>query len=179
MKIYSFLIMISLLSYFNFLNASDYEEKQLVGAVFSEVISNMEEKYHMQCFASGGAMMDSIKSLKLSFDLYRPIQVDEAREILVDLTEIFLNAVNQKVKIHPYLANYPFLPENLNILICFSNLDGSIIVSPEISSISLVHGEVLYKVRGLESSYGRIKTKVEPYAEAKKIVQQRSGSYEE
>lgn len=69
----------------------------------------------------GGAMMHDVKEIIVSFVSFEEPTLDEARSLFVDVAEGFLKRYNVNEQIRPYLHNYPFTIENLDIMISFKN----------------------------------------------------------
>ena len=149
---------------------SGRELDRLVKKVFCEVIREMKLKHRMVCFCSGGAMMKEIEELDLSFNISHPVDVDEARLLLVDLAETLLESVNQNKKIKKYLANDPFISKNVSLQITFSNRDGSEIMAPNLESIMVIKDKVYFTSKDLESSYKSFNIHVESFDDTVKLA---------
>ena len=63
--------------------------------------------------------------LRLVFQYRHIVDIDQARELLIACVDTFTSAINADIRIHPYLANYPFKPKNIDIMIVLRNPDGS------------------------------------------------------
>jgi hypothetical protein len=64
---------------------------------------------------TGGGCMDNIRMLALSCDYYKEIDIEEARQLLVQAGILFLKTANENEKARPYFANYPFGLKNIEI----------------------------------------------------------------
>ena len=73
----------------------------------------------------GAGMMDKIRMLALSFNYYEELSIEEARDLLMYASHVFLEKINRNEKIGPFLLNYPFKPENISVTIYLRNTDGS------------------------------------------------------
>jgi 3-dehydroquinate synthase class II len=118
----------------------------------------------------GGQMMDQVKMLALSFDYKEPIQIDEARALLIKSVDTFLLAVNTDERVRPYLNNYPFRPQNLEVRIFLKAPDGREVPIGELCVISSIEGTFNYDVSNLERNR-HITVLIETYAEAKQKMQ--------
>ena len=94
----------------------------------------------------GSAMMDQIKILALSFDYYKAVDMGQARELLMAAGTLFLHTINSNEQIRPYLENYPFRPENIEIAIFLKKPDGSKPDPDKLTVISMTNGVLRYKV---------------------------------
>jgi hypothetical protein len=80
-----------------------------------------EKQKGFYLIASGGQMMDNIKVVHLSFDLQKKVGVDEARLMLIEMTQKFMRQVNADEKIRPYLENYPINHLNAEFTLNFKD----------------------------------------------------------
>ena len=77
--------------------------------------------YHLILEGHGGAMMIDIQKINAHYLAYERLNVNEARRLFVEVIEGLLCRYNQNMQIRPYLHNYPFTIENLNITIRFEH----------------------------------------------------------
>ena len=49
--------------------------------VLKRTALKLSQKYHMQWIGTGGEMMDNVNYMSLNFNIYRPLNIEEAREI--------------------------------------------------------------------------------------------------
>lgn len=132
-----------------------------------------EEKKGFYLFGSGGEMMDNIKKVHLSFDLQKKVEVDEARVMLVEMTQKFMQQVNSDEKIRPYLENYPFTHLNTEFSISFKD-SRHIYLQEGIALAMMVKDKIYYSIS--DSETGPFKhVYEETYAEAlEKVKAQKS-----
>ncbi len=62
-----------------------------------------------------------IEKVRLKFITQNILELCEARELLVDVGEGFLDRLNEDPCVGPLIAGYPVGPENLEIFICFES----------------------------------------------------------
>ena len=160
------ILTLSLFAVFCNVHGSDANRDKLIKEVFNSVDQQMHEQYHSACFSRGGAMMTDIKSLKMSLWVQDSVTIDEARDIMVTFTELFLEAVNENPDLRPYLANFPFQPDNLGLMVAFLNEDCSETVEPEVDSVILANGTIYYAANALESIFVSNDLQTETYDEA-------------
>ena len=89
-------------------------------------------------------------------------------EILVYCAEYFLDQINSNEEIRPFLQNYPFKAENIDLAIYVLSENKQRFDVGQLSCIHLIRGEVAYSYRNTEYTVKTLKT--EDYEEAKKIV---------
>lgn len=134
----------------------------------------IEKKYKMRLCGSGGGMPDGIVNmLALSFDSYRTISIEEARPILVDCINIYMNAVNEDKELKPYLKNAPFTPENIEISIYFNSPRGEEVYDPYLSIASTLCGKLIYRTKEKGKIFGYKSEVIESYEDAVKILNEK------
>lgn len=73
---------------------------------------------------SGGGAPHDVVSLSVNFNIYNKLSMDEARILIVNLSEIYLALINSHEKLRPYLREYPFTANRVQILISINNKKG-------------------------------------------------------
>ena len=107
----------------------------------------LEEEQHLKLIGIGGGMMDNVRMMAMSFSFNREITLEEGRELLVVSVEEYLKAVNSNEKIRPYLANYPFDLQNIEIRIFIQNPDRSDLPPGKICAMQAAKGFLDYDSR--------------------------------
>jgi hypothetical protein len=125
-------------------NIEPHPAKDMVLEIERKVLLQLKkEKNLYPCeFGSGGKT--PVTLLHWGFNYYRKVGIEEARELILSTTDHFLAEINSNEKIRPYLASYPFQPENLQIVICFFNQDGSLLEPEKLSIVSIHRGKLKY-----------------------------------
>jgi hypothetical protein len=114
---------------------------------------------------------EGIKTIQLQFTSQDIIEMCEARQLIVDMTEGLLAKMNQNPVLGPDLANFPFHPSNLEIYITFETYYGKFCDPYHISWISLEDAVVTYYTFDLLDHLKRCwHRRVEPYATSREIV---------
>ena len=152
----------------NYVRDEDYSKT--ANKVTREVARKLKQEKGLHCAGKGGAMMSDIQEMALSFDLFQEVDLSEARELLVYATTEYLNAINQSREVRPYLHNYPFLPENVKIMIWIHKPDGHDVPIGSIDFMSSVNGRLIYKMTTSIQPYSNKKIHEETYEEALKIL---------
>ncbi len=57
----------------------------------------------------------------ISYSTQQNVNLEQARELLVDICEGFLKRVNNDQKFRPYMVEYPYNGTNIDIMIQFIN----------------------------------------------------------
>ena len=88
--------------------------------------------------------------------------VDEARELMVDVTSYVLSYLNDNPEITPYLSEHPFSTKNMFIHIIFVKNHE---IDDAWGAVNLNRGRISYSY-----IYGKVKVPPETFEEAKAIV---------
>lgn len=147
---------------------SDLTSYDLIGRFGKE----MNKRYGMCISATGGGSDKGIWLMTIYFDLYRPIRTkEEARRLIVDVTESFLARVNESQEIRPFLKSYPFTSKNLDIsILAFESTNRKDTFYPNIDTVSIVEGKVEFDTRDPINTKRYLTTEFEPYEETLAIV---------
>lgn len=110
-----FFILMFLSSFFQ----TDY--CKLSDKIFNAYNKTFLKEKNMHLIGQGGAMMYDIEKINAHYYSYEPTTLEQARKLYVDIIEGYLQAYNSNEKIRPYLHNYPFNVDNLDITISFKD----------------------------------------------------------
>lgn len=116
----------------------------------------------------GGSMPHDVESIRISFNAHRRASIEEARKIELYATEKLLKMINVHQKIKPFLREYPFTPQRVEICISFSNKHGPF-RDGTVGHVSMIRGNIVYRAYDPVSEQS-IDLLRESYAEALKIV---------
>jgi hypothetical protein len=122
-------------SFFKSKKPRDYED--MANEISAKVAKKLAKKHHMDWIGEGGGMMDSVNMIALSFRIHHPLDRDEARKRIIDCVEELLAAVNANEEIRPFLKNYPFTTENVQVAIFSELADGGKVFDPYITVVSV------------------------------------------
>lgn len=136
-------------------------------AVRRRVAYKLKKEKELYPCGTGAQMMNEIQMLALSFNYFKPVTIEQSRQLIIDAVDEFVAAVNADTDIRPYLGNYPFEPKNIEIRIFIENLDYSPLPKGALSVISFSDGVIYFRIddpqnNALKTIYS------EPYSEAVK-----------
>jgi hypothetical protein len=97
--------------------------------VMSVFIAKVQKKHGLFLTSSGGALMEDVKAVFLSFGLEKRVSVEEARELYVKIAQELLAEINTDEGIRPYLRKYPFDMNDIKLGLSF--YDGYLKEPPE------------------------------------------------
>jgi hypothetical protein len=146
-----------------------------VNTLLAQAAKQLEKKYHMKVIGEGAGMPRRVINLLiLSFRINGSLTQDEARKLLVECVEEFLQIANSDEKIRPYMKNFPFTPENLDLSVFIYDKNGQDIYNPALGLAASRHGKLFYKTYN-KGSFGYASEIEESYEEALKIVNGQRG----
>lgn len=129
----------------------------------------LKEQKGLFLIGSGGAFMYDIKKIGLSYISLSKLTVDEARKLFVEVEEGYLKRYNENEEIRPYLHNFPFTIENLELMIIFdekrNDLSNGYIAGMYIANKKLYFKGYDYHTNELYTIHS------EPYSTSIEIVQ--------
>lgn len=150
------------------LSDSDYAYMEL-NAKAAKVL---EKKYHLECVGSGaGGDPATIERISLTFYARGEVNINQARNLLITVVKEYIEIINTNKKFRPFMKNYPFTPENIDLVIFFTKKDGRDSYHPNIEVASSTRGNVDLKTYE-EGKNGPKEWTEESYEEALEKVQQ-------
>jgi hypothetical protein len=155
-------------SFFKSKKPRDYE--QMANEISTKVAKKLCKKHQMDWIGEGDQMMESASMIGLSFQIFHPLDRNEARTRIVDCVEELLAAVNSNKEIRPFLKDYPFTTKNVQVSIYSNYPDGREALDPYISVVSVYNSANIYfsTAEANEDSYKHRYR--EPYSEALAMV---------
>ncbi len=156
-----------------------YEEPvygKMADKISVRTIKILSKRHDMYLVGTGGGFIDHVNLLSLSFDVCRPLALEDARELIIDSVEEFLFQINSNEEIRPYLKNYPFTSADVKVSIFSYSQKHESIYDPYISAVSNVtrrnsnQTELWFRTEAPDQPFG-YKTEIrEDYEEALRIV---------
>lgn len=145
------------------------EREKITDAITQEVAKKICKEKDLVLAGTGGGAMYGVRMLSLSFYSYKEVDLETARKLLVYCVDEYLAAINSNKKIRPYLVNYPFNENNVEIRIFLHGADGRNVPSGKLSIVSMVDGTLHFKA---ENPDGNTLDKLhqETYQQAKKLL---------
>lgn len=128
------------------------------------------EKYNMSLCAVGGGMDHLENKINLMSPGFQRIGSEltenEARKLVIQCLDEYLTSVNTDEKLCPFLKNYPFQRENIEMTIFCRSVDNDYVFHPFISVVSANQGEIGYRTTDIENVFRFKSRKYETYDEA-------------
>ncbi len=120
------------------------EHLKYVNEIICDFIPEIEKRYDLHCYGSGGSMPTDVEKIDVLFISYHKSSVAEARKMELGAIQALLSRINSHEKIRPYLREYPFGSDRVHISISFRTetddrpLDGSV------AFVSIVNNKIYY-----------------------------------
>lgn len=125
-----------------------------------EILKNsaikLRKEKDLRLIGTGGGMMNEVRMLALSFFYYGEVDVKKGRCLLISAVNELVDEVNADERIRPYLVQYPFKPENIEIRIFLRKLDGSELDSGKLHVLVAINNILEYEIR--DPATDRLKT---------------------
>jgi SpoVK/Ycf46/Vps4 family AAA+-type ATPase len=113
-----------------------------------KIIKKYAQKYNMGVYALSDSMPSGIvKRTGVGFKINQPISKEKARQILVECTQEYIQEINNKKELLPYLENYPVNEKNIDLSIYIYDKNGDQVFYPNLGHVSLFMGNLEYFIR--------------------------------
>ena len=145
------------------------EYEKLADEITDNVAKRLKAQKHLFLIGTGGRMMDDIKMMAMSFQYFQEIDLKQARALLVYVIDEYLSPINSNERIRPFLHEYPFTANHIEIRIWIYQPDGHSLSSDKISYITAIDGVLAY-YRYFEETYTLLAVGEETYEEALKAL---------
>lgn len=147
-------------------DANSGSDSKYVSEIRLKAARNLREEYQLMPCGTGSQMMDKVKMIALSFNYYNPVDEVKGRELLIAATDELIQCVNDDERIRPYLHNYPFGPENVEIMIFVYQKNGSVPPPGKLIVLTSLGGVFTYKIDGPVRPGPTVIVQEETYKEA-------------
>lgn len=130
----------------------------------------LEQKYQMkQCAVGLGGVQ--VWLMALSFQRYGdPLTEEEARKLIINCVNDFLDAVNNDEQIRPFLKDYPFTAKNLDLKILNYSKNQILHYFPHVAIVTNTRGKIGFFTQTPSTECGYHTEKYETYDEAVAIL---------
>ena len=168
MNFFLFGVLATMLSCSSFTSQEpDYEK--IADKITVKTAKKLEEEKGLILIGIGGRMMHDIQMMMMGFNYYHEVDIDNARHLLVDSVEEYLSAINASEEVRPYLHEYPFTAQNIEINIYFYKPDKHEVPLGKIMIAAAEKGKLIYYIDEPET-YALKRICEEPYEDALKAV---------
>lgn len=145
---------------------------EAVGKFSNSFSKEIEKSYGLRTIASGVSFPVKIKWVHLSFSSSSSISIEEGRKLIVSITNLFIQRMNEDENLRKYLANNPASLTNVDLTLVFKDNAAN-----PLNSIMVIGSKNLV----VYNKYNETRTILldlheESFDEAEKIVQQAASS---
>jgi len=131
------------------------DREKLVNEISHSAAQKIKQKVDLYPFGSGGQISHGVEMLALSFKYYKPIEIEEGRELLIRAMNELISAVNEDERVHKYLNNFPFEERNVQVSIFISNPDGTDVEPGKLCVMGSIKGILDYSVKCPDRRYSK------------------------
>jgi hypothetical protein len=128
----------------------------LVNEVTNKTLVQLKKEKELYPFGVGSGMMHQIRMLAIGFRYYKEVDINQARELVIAAGTLYLNTINAKEQIRPFLKTYPFQPENIEIEVYLQKPNGLEPDPEKLTIASMIRGILNYDIMNPET--GRLTT---------------------
>jgi len=149
-------------------------DERYVSEVINEFAKAAVKEFGLEVSSSGAGMPFDVESIIANFTMRKQSTIEEARELIVRLTERFVEITNKHEKLRPYLREYPFSPYRASVDLHFYDKNGLYYEDGSVHSVGmdnnkhLVYSTVASAVSKKNRDY--VIALKEPYEKAVEIV---------
>ena len=150
----------------------DYPD--LAYGIVNNYSKEIKNKYNLKGFGKGGCMIDAVQSVFISYTSNQKVDIETARILFINVDEGLIKKFNEDEQIRPFLANYPFTYNNIELDLSFFENDGSEYDDGHISFVTLIKGNICYAIHdpSIRNNNPLVIVHRENYEEALKIVRE-------
>ncbi len=160
MKVFCFLFLMAFITSCDppYLGDNPYMPSKgaLVNEVTNKTLVQLKKEKELYPFGVGSGMMHQIRMLAIGFRYYKEIDINQARELVMEAGTLYLNTINAREQIRRFLQTYPFQPENIEIEIYLQKPNGTEPDPGKLTIASMIRGVLKYDIVNEET--GRLTT---------------------
>jgi hypothetical protein len=109
---------------------------------------DLAKNKQLYLIGTGGRAMLGIERNSLDFSYYRDeeLKIEEARKDIVEVVSKYLQEINQKKELRPFLRNYPFTLENVEITFFVMTEKAGNVPDGALHVIKAMNGKISYYI---------------------------------
>ena len=146
-KTFGFSVSVIVLLFFgyHFVLANIPSEDNLSIQIVDETAEKLKTKISNLHLCGWGGQQISAQVVYMGFQINHEIDLNSGRDLILQITNTYIDAFNSNKKFRPFIREYPFTIKNLHIDIYFSTPTRGNISDGKISIISINRGIIKYK----------------------------------
>ncbi len=130
--------------------AKSPEYLKYVDEIVADFVNEMEKKYELRCYGSGGSMPNDVEKIEVLFISYANATIDNAREMEVRAIQDLMKKINSHEKIRPYLREYPFKTDRIALSISFRTETDDWPLGGSVASVFLAKNKIFYRSANIQ-----------------------------
>ncbi len=150
------------------------QDSSYVNEVIREFRKVAVNEYGVCSVGSGAGMPNDVESISVSLSVYKRGVIEEGRELIVKLTEKFVDIINNHENLRPYLREYPFTHLRAQVSLGYCDSNGMEYQDGSIAHVVSGGNRIAYSISE-PNSYRYTNVAREPYATAVEIVHAKDG----
>jgi len=144
---------------------------KLAQKIMGEYSQEMRKKHSFEVAGSGGSAAYDMQVATITYAGYQSLNIDEARRLFIEVVDGLAYKFNKDKVIRPFLHDYPFTRQNIDIALTFKNGTDLFITQGKIAHVAAGGSDIIYSI--YNSTTRRLETVFqEPYEEALRIVRE-------
>lgn len=120
------------------------QKEEFIDATLAQFRNDMDNKYGLDCWRMGGNMVDKIEDIRAHFKISSSANLEEARQLVIEVARDFLEAINNDPKLIPHIKNYPLTIGQVKLFIGFRKRRYGSHSDSLIGNVTLNNGEIFY-----------------------------------
>ena len=100
------------------------KEQYVAHKIIDDYSIKAKKNYSLTVTCTGLSFPDKIREFIVGYKTQKKLNIAEARVLLINASQDFLNIINSNLEIKHILNNYPFTGSNLEFTITFYDNDG-------------------------------------------------------
>jgi len=118
--------------------------RKYVHEIVHSFAQEMEQEFNLRCIGSGGQMPYNVEEIEVHFVGHQQPSIEEAREIEVKGLHKLLNHINNHEAIRPYLKEYPFTIDRVDVSLSFTSTKGVWRTDGSVASVFFAKHKIFY-----------------------------------
>ena len=142
---------------------------KLINRFNTKFAKELKKEKSLYLFGYGGRMMFDVEEVFMSYQATQCVSLEEARRLFIEISEKYLARINGNEQLRPFLHNYPFTIDNLELSLGFKDVEGKFQNQVSFIMYSKRSGNIVYNSYNTETEM--LDTIYEePYEEAVRLV---------
>ena len=104
----------------------------------------MYKKHKLECWSIGGKMSGQIEEFGMHFKVIRRATEEQARALILDITNSLVDSINSDASLAPYLIEKPFPIDRIKIFVGFRTKTYGVYWDTTMEDVVLKEGEISY-----------------------------------